>query len=147
MATWTVTAEKVLTRDEIFAVLAELKRKAKRSLNTRMNLILFRLATCCGLRASELCGLVLDNVRVGSTSPSVRVPKAIAKGGKARVVPLTFDQGTLDDLRAWKAWRESQGAAGSDLFICSLSKGSEGAKIDRRNARMRYKACCRVLGQ
>lgn len=146
MASWTVTRDKVMTKDEIVAVLADLKRKSRRSLNTRQNLMLFRLATCCGLRASELTGLTLDNVRVGSGSPKIYVPKAIAKGGKARVVPLTFDQGTLDDLREWKAYRESQGTTGSDLFICSQSKGSEGRQIDRRNARKRFKACCRVLG-
>lgn len=144
---WTVTREKVLTRDEILRVLADLKRKGRRSLNTRMNLVLFRLATCCGLRASELCGLTLDNVRVGSDRATIRIPRTLGKGGKARVVPLTFDQGTLDDLRAWKAYRESQGAVGSDLFICSQSKCSIGKPIDRRNARKRFKACCKVLGR
>jgi site-specific recombinase XerC len=147
MATWTVTSEKVLPRNEILSVLSDLKRKARRSLNTRQNLILFRLATCCGLRVSELTGLTLDNVRLNSTSPKVYVPKTIAKGGKARVVPLTLDQGTLDDLREWKAFREKQGAQGSDLFICSQSKRSVGKRIDRRNARKRFKACCRCLGR
>jgi hypothetical protein len=35
-------------------VLADLKRKAPRSPSTRLNLVLFRLACCCGLRASEM---------------------------------------------------------------------------------------------
>ena len=35
-------------------MLAELHRKASRSKNTRLNLVIFRLACCCGLRASEI---------------------------------------------------------------------------------------------
>ncbi len=142
MSTWTVTRSKILSLEEIKAVIADLKRRGRRSENSRRNLVLFRLATCCGLRASELTRLTLDNVRVSSTSPSIRVPKSIGKGGKARVVPLTFDQGTLDDLRAWKQSRLSQGATGSDLFLVART----GKAIDRKNARRRYKACCRVLG-
>jgi integrase len=146
MPSWKLTRDKVLTIDEIRRVLADLHRKAARATNTKMNLTLFRLATCCGLRASELCGLVLDDVRVASDRPTLRVPKAIAKGHKARIVPLTFDQGTLDDLRAWKVFRQSQGAQGSDLFLCSQHKDSHSRKIDRRNARMRFKAACKCLG-
>jgi integrase/recombinase XerD len=147
MSSWTVTREKVLLLAEIKAVLSDLKRKSRRSLNTRMNLVLFRLATCCGLRVSELTRLTLDNVRVSSTNPSIRVPKAIAKGKRARVVPLTFDAGTLHDLIAWKDFRISQGATGSDLFLCSQRKGSLGNRLDRRNARKRFQACCACLGQ
>lgn len=130
MATWTVTRDKLLTRDEILMVLADLKRKSRRSENTRMNLVLFRLATCCGLRASELCGLTLDNVRVGSGSPKIYVPKTIAKGGKPRVVPLTFDQGTLDDLREWKARREQQAQlAATYLSVPAPAAGSTAATL------------------
>src|SRR5689334_20579560 len=92
---------KILTLDEMKLVLADLKKRARRSLNSRMNLVLFRLASGCGLRVSELTGLILDNVRVGSSRPSIYVPKTIAKGGKHRTVPLVFDQGTLDDIREW----------------------------------------------
>lgn len=143
MSGWQVTREKVLTRDEILAVLADLTRKARRSPNTRQNLILFRLATCCGLRASELTGLTLDNVRVDSSRPHIRVPKTIAKGRKARIVPLTFDAATLADIRDWKALRIIQGATGADLFLVTRT----GQRIDRRNARKRFKAACRVLGR
>src|ERR1700704_4988266 len=47
-------ATKILTRRELAAVLNDLKRKAPRSKNTRLNLALFRLACCCGLRACEI---------------------------------------------------------------------------------------------
>ena len=140
---WHVTVDKVLTLQEIKTVIADLKRKARRSNNTWMNLVLFRLATCCGLRASELTRITLSNVRVSNGRPSILVPKSIAKGGKKRIVPLTFDQGTLDDLRAWKAHRESQEAAGDDLFLVTRT----GGQIDRRNARKRFKAACSCLGK
>lgn len=141
--TWKVSADKVLTRDEITAVIADLKRKSRRSVNTRQNLVLFRLATCCGLRASELCGLSLGDVRVASKRPSIYVPATVAKGGKARVVPLTLDQGTLDDLASWKVHRESQGATATAPFLITRT----GTRVDRRAARKRYKAACRVLGK
>ncbi len=55
-------ATKILTRRELAAVLNDLKRKAPRSKNTRMNLVLFRLACCCGLRASEIAKLQVADV-------------------------------------------------------------------------------------
>ncbi|WP_428304639.1 tyrosine-type recombinase/integrase [Lacipirellula sp.] len=140
--TWTVARSRVLTRSEIQAVLADLKRKARRSPNTAQNLILFRLACCCGLRASELTRLRLCDLRVSSTKPTIKVPKTIAKGAKERIVPLWWDGSTLDDLRAWKAAREAQGALGSDSLLVTRT----GGQIDRLNARKRFQACCRVLG-
>ena len=43
--------------------LDDLRRKALRSRNTRLNLVLFPLATCCGLRASEIAQLQVGDVR------------------------------------------------------------------------------------
>jgi integrase len=146
MPSWRLSREKILTIGEIRRVLEDLHRKSARSVNTRMNLVIFRMSACCGLRASELCALVLDDVRVASERPTIRVPKAIAKGRKARVVPLTFDAGTLHDLRAWKLFRQSQGARGSDHFVCSQHRDARGNKIDRRNARLRFKVACKCLG-
>lgn len=144
--TWTVDRSKVLTKTEILTVLAELKRKARRSINTQTNLVVFRLATCCGLRASEIAGLTLDNLRLDSDSPKIRIPRTLGKGGKARTVPF-FDIATVDDLRAWKAFRISQGAGGSDLVVCSQHKDSLGNGITRQNIRVRFKAACKVLGK
>ena len=55
--TWTIDVTKILSESEIARVLADLKRRARRSVNSRQNLVIFRLATCCGLRVSEICGL------------------------------------------------------------------------------------------
>src|SRR3972149_6614454 len=95
----------ILTRSEIAAVVADLRRK-RRSRNTRQNLIVFRLSTCCGLRVSEIVGGNLDNVKVGSSRPYIEIPARIAKRKKPRRVPLWWDAGTLADLQTWKAERE-----------------------------------------
>ncbi len=145
-AAWSVDATKILTASEIADVLADLKRRARRSVNTRQNLVVFRLAACCGLRASELCGLKLANVIVGVRRPYVQVPKAAAKGRRARRVPLWWDAGTLADLSAWKTERGEQGAKPGDWFVCSQADGSFGNQLDRRNVRMRFISSCRVLG-
>jgi len=100
MSDWKVEATKILTAGEIAQVLADLKRRARRSGNSRMNLIVFRLATCCGLRVSELIGLRVGDVRVGMARPYIHVRRETAKRGKARRVPLWWDQSTLDDLSA-----------------------------------------------
>ena len=56
---WNVDATKVLTRRELAEVLADATAKARRSANARRNLIIVRLACCCGLRVSEIAGLKL----------------------------------------------------------------------------------------
>ena len=145
---WTVTRQKVLNKREVRVVLTDMQRRAKRTLHARQNLIIFRLATCCGLRVSEIGGLVLEDVRVENGRPSIRIRPAIAKGGKGRIVPLIFDRGTLEDLRAWKETRLAQAneTGKSDRFVCSLKPRSFGTPLSRYNLRRRYKGCCRVLG-
>src|SRR5262245_18021395 len=110
MTIHTVDQTKILTRSEIAAVLQELRRK-RRSVNTRQNSVIFRLATCCGLRVSEVCGLTLANVKTESGRPHIHVPAAIAKRHKARKVPLWWDAATLAALAEWKAERLEQGAS------------------------------------
>src|SRR6476469_5405076 len=111
---------KILTRRELAAVLADLARKAKRSPSTRLNLIIFRLATCCGLRASEIAKLQLGDVRAEASRPHIRIRKGAAKGGRPRMVPLWWDGGTLEDLKAWKAERLDSGADYTDQFVAPL---------------------------
>ena len=145
-ATWRVDQTRILTRNEIATVIEDLKRRGRRSVNSRMNLIVFRLATCCGLRASELCGLNVGDVRVGVARPYLNVRAASAKGGKKRRVPLWWDRSTLDDLSAWKDERVAQGAKVSTPFVCGQSSAALGHHITRQNARHRFKVGCRALG-
>ena len=63
MPAFSADMTKILTRAEVQAVLADLKRKAVRSKNTRLNLVIFRLAACCGLRASEIAQLHMADLR------------------------------------------------------------------------------------
>jgi len=147
MSNWLVDRTRVLQRDEIALVLTDLRRKARRSTNSRMNMAIFRLATCCGLRASEIAGLVLADIQVDNSRPSIRVRREIGKGRKPRKVPLTWDAGTLADLVEWKRFRREQGAADDDRFVCSQHCDSLGNPLDRRNLRKRFKACCKALGR
>ena len=108
---------KILTRRELAAVLADLKRKAPRARGTRLNLAVFRLAACCGLRASEIAKLQVGDVRTELARPHLRIRTGASKGGRSRMVPLWWDAGTLADLAAWKAERLAQGAAPDEPFV------------------------------
>ena len=147
---------KILTRQEMAAVLSDLKRKSIRSKNTKLNLIIFRLASCCGLRVSEIANLRINDVRVELSRPNLRIRRSAAKGGKSRNVPLWWDAGTLDDLRAWKNERLAQDAASDDVFIKSprVRKKRNGAaqvivkaeRLSRHTVRKRFRTACKILG-
>jgi len=137
---------KILTRREMQAVLADLKRKAPRSKNTRLNLIIFRLAACCGLRASEIAQLHLSDIRVEMPWPHIRIRVGASKGGRSRRVPLWWDAGTLADLAAWRADRAARGAKAGDPFVASLQTGREALMFSRHTLRKRFRTACRVLG-
>jgi integrase len=139
-------ATKILTRREIAAVLADLKRKTPRSPGTRLNLFLFRLACCCGLRASEIASLQIDDVRVGIARPHLRIRRGAAKGGRPRTVPLWWDAGTLADVTAWKVERGDQGAGAFAPFLDSHRPRREPRPLSRHTLRKRFRTACKVLG-
>jgi integrase len=145
--TWHIDQTQVLTGDEIAAVLDDLRRRSRRSLNSRQNLIVFRLACCCGLRASELAGLNLGDARLGIPRPYLQVRKTVAKGGRPRRVPLWWDAGTLHDLHTWRDARRGQSAGPGDPFVCCLRRDAAGGRLDRFNIRRRFIAACRCLGE
>jgi integrase len=136
----------ILTRREMQAVLADLRRKTPRSKNTRLNLVIFRLAACCGLRASEIAQLHMDDVGVNPPRPHIRIRVGASKGGKSRRVPLWWDGGTLDDLAAWRASRLAQGATSDQPFVASLQAGRETLVFSRHTLRKRFRTACRTLG-
>jgi len=137
---------KILTRRELAAVLADLRRKAPRSRNTQLNLVLFRLATCCGLRASEIAQLQVGDVRVELARPHLRIRRGAAKGGRTRIVPLWWDAGTLADLAAWKANRLARGADDEAPFLVSFLPGRGEQVFSRHTLRKRFRTACKVLG-
>jgi integrase/recombinase XerD len=144
---WNLDATKVLTRRELATVLADLQKKACRSANTRRNLIVVRLACCCGLRVSEIAGLQLDDAVVEGGRPHLRLRKETTKGKRPRKVPLWWDAGTLADLAAWKAERLGQGASNRDPFVCSVQAHLRGQALQRHAIRRRFLSACKVLGQ
>ena len=141
-----VDATKILSRREIAAVLADLQRKAPRSPSTRLNLILFRLACCCGLRASEMAQLRIGDLRVELARPHIRIRVGASKGGRSRVVPLWWDAGTLTDLIAWKADRLAAGAAADEPLLISLRTGCGVKPYSRHTLRKRFRTACKSLG-
>jgi site-specific recombinase XerC len=142
----TIDRTKILTRAEIATVIAELSRKGRRSANSRQNRVVFRLATCCGLRVSEIVGLSLANVVTGTQRPHVYVPAAIAKRNKSRKIPLWWDAATLADLNSWKQERTARGAGPGDPFVSSQARSTFGKRLSARNAQARFKVAIKVLG-
>lgn len=141
-----VDATKILTRRELAAVLADLASKAPRSRNTRMNLILIRLACCCGLRVSEIAGLRLSDLRTDLTRPHIRIRRGAAKGGHPRVVPLWWDAGTLRDLNEWKQERLGQDQDPDALVVACQQGKRLGTRLSRHTLRKRFRTACRALG-
>ncbi|MEW4451985.1 site-specific integrase [Bremerella sp. JC817] len=138
-----IDGTKILMRGELITVLNDLHRKAPRSANTRMNLAIFRLAVCCGLRVSEIGSLRLRDVYLVRPRPHIRIPRGAAKGGKPRTVPLWWDAGTLADLTAWKEQRLAEGAKETDALIASRRHGGA---LSRYTLRKRFLTACKCLG-
>jgi integrase/recombinase XerD len=137
---------KILTRNELAAVLADLHRKAPRSKNTRLNRAVFRLAACCGMRVSEIAQLHISDVVVDLARPHIRVQAGAAKGNRPRVVPLWWDEGTLRDLVAWKEERVAQGATKDDPFVGCQDSARLGTPLSRHTLRKRFRTACKRLG-
>ncbi|HEY4309502.1 MAG TPA: site-specific integrase, partial [Pirellulales bacterium] len=131
---------------ELGTVLAELARKAPRSRSTRLNLVVFRLAACCGLRASEIANLQIGDVRLQLPRPHLRIRTGAAKGGHPRTVPLWWDAGTLADLAAWHATRTAKTTELHVPFIASLRSGRTMHRLSRHTLRKRFRTACKVLG-
>jgi len=85
---WRVEVTKILTRSELLAVLEDLAAKAERSAQARLNRVIFRLASCCGLRVSEIANLRLDDVRVEVGRPHLRLRPGTTKGGRGLYGPM-----------------------------------------------------------
>jgi Phage integrase family len=143
---WNIDAWQILTRRELAAVLADLKVRAWRLPSVQMNLVIVRLACCCGLRAREIAGLLLAEVRLESARPHIQVRAESAKLHRAWRVPLWWDAGTLEDLAAWKRWREANRATRNNPFVCSLQRATWGRPLTRHVLRRRFQTACGVLG-
>lgn len=132
---------RVLTLREIIDVRAKLRERAPRGLTAGRQLVVFDLIVCCGLRCAEVTALSLGDVVLGGDRPYLAV---FGKGRKHRRVPLWWDDMTWNDLRDWKAWRQACGAIDPDPFICRVSRGSLGLRMDRREIRPIFLAAIRA---
>ncbi len=150
-----IDVTKILTRAEIDRILYDMRRRIgiSRSDSTLMTLIVFRLATCCGLRASEIGKIHMGDVRVGMSRPYIYIRKEIAKGGRSRRVPLWWDKGTLDDIELWKHYRrEQERAKDADPFLRPAERGPKSPiqtstrYLGRILVRARFIRACRCLG-
>jgi integrase len=144
--TWNLDQTRILTRRELAKVLADSAAKALKSQNSLRNLIIVRLACCCGLRVSEIAGLQLADVIVDVPRPYLRLRGETTKGHKPRRVPLWWDSGTLADLKIWKQKRLAVKAASHDPFICSVQAHRNGQPLQRHAIRRRFLSACKVLG-
>jgi integrase len=145
-STWNIDPSQILSRQELAAVLCDLKIRAHRLPSVHMNLAIVRLACCCGLRVSEIGGLRLGDVRVDIGRPHLLIRAEHAKLGRSRRVPLWWDAGTLADITSWRDYRREQGAKSNDPFICSLQRATCGDPLNRHVLRRRFHTACRVLG-
>lgn len=144
MTHWKIDSTKILTTSEIKSILLDLsKARKRRTVGQRQNRVIFRLATCCGLRVSEIAGLRWNDVHLGIDRPHIRLPASICKGHKARTVPLWWDAGTLADIQVWQ---DEVGLDRLALVVSARSLGSEGHRLDRRNLRPKFLRACACLG-
>src|SRR5262245_49767815 len=139
-----VDSTKILTRRELALVLIDLKEKAQRSRNARLNLILVRLACCCGLRASEIASLQVADVRTEISRPHLCIRRGASKGGRPRIVPLWWDGGTLADMAKWKA--EQVRKPTEAPFIGSLRPNRRSGVLYRHTLRRRYQSAVLHVG-
>ena len=141
-----IDATKIFSRRELAAVLNDLQTKASLSANNWLNLILVRLACCCGLRVSEIAGLRISDIRDEPSRPHIRIRRGASKGGRSRTVPLWWDSGTLADLTKWKDERLRLGATPDAPFVASHRLGRPMKTLSRHTLRRRFRTACKVLG-
>ena len=146
-----MNASDILTKQEIKTVLSDLDRRARRSVSSRMNLTIFRLACCCGLRRKEICGLTMADFILSGPRPALRIRKENTKGRvgkrKSRRVPLDWDAKTREDLKIWHDYRRAVDfAQPSDPFICGRSPTSKGKHLIESLVAKRWRTAIKVLG-
>ena len=139
----TLRLDRVLTTSEIETVLSDLHRRGKRSANSRTNEVVFRLATICGLRVSEIATLTMGNVRSGDR-PHIRVVNG--KGGKTATVPIP-DTATVRVLINHMISRVASGGGSQDPLVAKSGKHNAGQPFNRSELAKRFKTACRALGE
>lgn len=151
-----LSASDILTKDEVRLVLDHFQRilggrkNANRPRkNTKQNQVIFCLATCCGLRVSEIANLTMRMITTAGPRPAIQLPKGIVKGRtRMRTVPLWWDEQNRTVIESWVAFRVSQGAEQDSPVVCRQMAGKRfGERCPRNFVANRWKTAIRVLGK
>ncbi len=110
--------------------------------------VLFSMALGSGLREAELCGLVVSDVKNGKGAKGIiHVRKEIAKGKKARNVPLPRSlQRKIKAFLKWKIAHDESLEAGAPLFCTHNRAQRHGRALSTRGVRWVFSEWQRRLG-
>jgi integrase len=136
-----VDPTKLLTADEVSAILTFLHYRRRRGPNYVLNRAIFRLSCCCGLRVNELCAL-----DVGDVLTRLR-PMLLVSGSCTRIVTIDWDEGTVEDIVAYKEMRLAQLGEGEhrdEPFLAGISQNA-GKRLTTDLAAKRWRSVMRVV--
>lgn len=168
----TVTEMDVFTPDEVAYAADLVRKRAKKSDVDKLRLLVWNLACCCGLRASEIAGVREEDVLLlprGRYRPNLYVPAHVAKRGggveRARRVPLTWVPWLVQDLRDWLAdrarvpgirpadplavrlsgtWSPRKVWGPGRVYVDAPARDLAGQHLDRRDVRDAFVQVCRL---
>jgi integrase len=136
----------IIAEHEVLTILEHLNKKAKRSVNAWQNLVIFRLATCAGLRCKEMVGLECRDFRLGSDFPEIRLRRETTKGERTgRSIPLAWSPGGLADLTDWLEFRAQWGDLRAP-YLCQIRQDRFGQRLNEHGIYRRFKTLVGILG-
>jgi site-specific recombinase XerD len=139
MAAWVIKPEKKMTLEEVRTIAADIQRRAKRSVNSRMNEVIFHLSTFAGIRATEIANLKLKDIKLESgDKPFVHVENG--KGGKTADVYIINAKTTLV-LHKFMQERLANNANDNDYLLVKTN----GKQFNRHEIALRFKSAIKVL--
>lgn len=152
---------RVLTIGEVRTVLADLHEKqvghsyyrsySPNQHHAWINLMIFRLAACCGLRSKEIRHLRLNDLKLGGPKPFIHVRSEITKAsrfgpGRKRAVPLWWDKGTYEDIADYAAFLKSFALPNPYVIRGVRDDAIQGRPVRRCRVGYRWKTAIKALG-
>jgi len=151
---------RVLTIQEVRTVLSDLHAKQVTTGRAKIyspgahqawvNLMIFRLAACCGLRSKEIRHLRLDDLRLRGPKPHIVIRSETTKSsrygpGRKRAVPLWWDRGTVDDLADYAAHLKSMVVPNPFVIQSVREDAIRGRAVPRSRLGERWKTAIKSL--
>lgn len=128
-----ISPARILTLEEVRQIVEFLRDGD--TLDYCLNLAIFRLSACCGMRCKEIHGLDIHDFFHNGEYPFINIRKEITKGEKGkrkiRKIPLWWDKETYDDLSAWHKVRLKQTDGENGPFIAALRSHFRGQRISK----------------